>query len=286
METTKITKWSKENKLLFNDQISKVLLISRRRKERKTIGIYLNNNRLEQVDKLKYLGIIIDSKFKFNEHVKYITDRCTKSINALSKSARISWGLNHEAQKILYTGAILPQLLYAAPVWIDSMKKEYNRTKYIRVQRLISLRIEKAYRTISHEALCIITGIPPIIIKAEEAAALYNITTGRNIQKYQIDKEKNPRHWLHPAHTVKVNDNTDETTDSREDRKHIIHVYTDGSKSEHGVGSGVVIFKDDEITDTKIYKLDGCCSNNQAEQLPILKALENIQNMDTNDKTV
>jgi len=35
METTKIIKWSKENKSLFIDQKSKVLLISRRRKERK-----------------------------------------------------------------------------------------------------------------------------------------------------------------------------------------------------------------------------------------------------------
>jgi hypothetical protein len=258
----------------------------RRRKERKTIGIYLNNNRLEQVDKLKYHGIIIESKFKFNEHVKYITNRCTKLINALSKSARISWGLNHEALKILYTGAILPQLLYAVPVWIDSMKKEYNRKKYVRVQTVICLRIAKACCTVSHEALCIIRGIPPIIIKAEEAAALYNITIGRNIHKYQIDKEENPRLWLHPARTVKVSDNTDETTDGREDRKHIIHVYTDGSKREHGVGSGVVIFKDDEITDTKNYKLDGRCSNNHVEQLAILRALENIQNMDTNDKIV
>jgi len=78
MEMSKITKWSKENKLHFNDQKPKVLLISRRRKERKAIDIYLNNNHLEQVDKIKYLGIIIDSKFKFNEHIKYITDRCTK----------------------------------------------------------------------------------------------------------------------------------------------------------------------------------------------------------------
>ena len=50
MEMSKIIKWSKENKLLFNDQKSKVLLISRRRKEWKKIDIYLNNNRLEQVD--------------------------------------------------------------------------------------------------------------------------------------------------------------------------------------------------------------------------------------------
>ena len=90
MEMKKITKWSKDNKLHFNDQKSKFMLISRRRKERKAIDIYLNNNHPEQVDKIKYLGIIIDSIFKFNEHIKYITDRCTKLINALSKSARIN----------------------------------------------------------------------------------------------------------------------------------------------------------------------------------------------------
>jgi hypothetical protein len=67
MEMTKIIRWSIENKIQFNEQKSHVMLISRRRKERKTIDIYLNNNRLEQVDKLKYLGIIIDSKFKFDK---------------------------------------------------------------------------------------------------------------------------------------------------------------------------------------------------------------------------
>ena len=66
-----------------------------------------------------------------------------------------------------------------------------------------------------------------------------------------MDQEENLKYWLHPADTVKVNDNTDETTDGREDSKRSIQVYTDGSKSERGVGAGVPIFKDDKITDTK-----------------------------------
>jgi hypothetical protein len=48
MEMSKITQWSEENKLHFNDQKSKVMLISRRRKERKAIDIYLNNNHLKK----------------------------------------------------------------------------------------------------------------------------------------------------------------------------------------------------------------------------------------------
>ena len=102
MEMGKITRWSKENKLHFNNQKSKFMLISRRSKERKGIDIYLNKNHLEQADKIKYLGIIIDSKFKFNEDIKYITDRCTKLLNALSKSARISWGQQTRESSHLY----------------------------------------------------------------------------------------------------------------------------------------------------------------------------------------
>jgi hypothetical protein len=64
----------------------------------------------------------------------------------------------------------------------------------------------KTYRTISHEALCILTGITPISIKAQEVVTQYNITTRRCIQKYQIDKAENPRNWLHSADIVSVND--------------------------------------------------------------------------------
>jgi hypothetical protein len=76
-------------------------------------------------------------------------------------------------------------------LWIEYIKKKCNRAKYVRVQRLTSLRKAKAYRSISHEALCILTGLTPIDIKAEEFVTLYNITTGRNNQKYESDKTEN-----------------------------------------------------------------------------------------------
>jgi ribonuclease HI len=56
-----------------------------------------------------------------------------------------------------------------------------------------------------------------------------------------------------------------------------IQVYTDGSKQEQGVGSGAVIFKGSELIAKMQYRLDNKCSNNQAEQLAILKALEKLE---------
>jgi hypothetical protein len=49
-ELSKVTAWSKSNKIRFNDEKSKVMLVSRRkRREPEVIKVYLNNKLLEQV---------------------------------------------------------------------------------------------------------------------------------------------------------------------------------------------------------------------------------------------
>jgi hypothetical protein len=52
------------------------------------------------------------------------------------------------------------------------------------------------------------------------------------------------KHWAHPAHVVEIRD-------GQQDSKHNIRVDTDGSKSEHGVGSGIATFTDSNLIDTK-----------------------------------
>ena len=70
-ELSKITASSKIDKITFHEEKFKVLLISRRkRKETKETTVHLNNKPMEQVNTIKYLGIIID-KFKFNEYIRY-----------------------------------------------------------------------------------------------------------------------------------------------------------------------------------------------------------------------
>ena len=89
----------------------------RKRKEKKEVEIYLNNKILEQVYKIKYLGIIFDSELLFREHTNYMEEKCVRLIFALSRSAKLTWGLGHEVLKTIYTGGILTLMLYGAPVW-------------------------------------------------------------------------------------------------------------------------------------------------------------------------
>ena len=59
-----------------------------------------------------------------------------------------------------------------------------------------------------------------------------------------------------------------------------IQMYTDGSRNEQGVGAGVAMFSGNELVTTLKYRMDNRCSNNQAEQLAITKALEALEKKD------
>jgi ribonuclease HI len=227
---------------------------------------------------LRYLGIIIADKFRFSEHIRNTAARSVKLIHSLSKSAKLTWGLDHKALQTIYKDAILPLLLHGAPVWIEAMRYKHNRLKYIRVQRLMNIKIAKAFCTTSSEALCISAVITPIVIRREEAAKQYTFKKGKEDQTQSIYREVELKNWPHPADALKiieVNDYEDQT----------IQIYTDGSKQEHGVRSGVAIYIGNELATQVKYKLDNRCSNNQTEQLAIAKALEAIQTMYIKENT-
>jgi len=113
-----------------------------------------------------------------------------------------------------------------------------------------------------------LTGLTPIVIKAEEATKLY-IT--RNSQDHEVQ----PKDWLHPADSVRITEQHDE---------HAIQIFTYGSKSEDGVGARVAIFIQSKLAHQSRYTLHNRCANNEAEQLAIIKALEIIGKLYINDK--
>ena len=45
--------------------------------------MYVNHKILKQVNSLKYLGTIFDSKLTFRDHINYIEEKCSKLIFSL-----------------------------------------------------------------------------------------------------------------------------------------------------------------------------------------------------------
>jgi hypothetical protein len=66
----------------------------------------------------------------------------------------MNWGLSSKALYTIYRGAILPLIIYGVPVWNKALEMECNRKIYNPLQRIINIKIAKAYRTKSNEAFC------------------------------------------------------------------------------------------------------------------------------------
>jgi ribonuclease HI len=91
----------------------------------------------------------------------------------------------------------------------------------------------------------------------------------RGSQTQEIDYVVEHKNWPYPADGAIIIEE-EETKDST------VLAYTDGSKSELGVGSGTVMFIGTKIATQIKSRLDSKCSNNQAEQIAIISALEAV----------
>jgi len=93
-----------------------------------------------------------------------------------------------------------------------------------------------AYRSLLHSDSI----DPPIAIKTEEAFQLYDFTRGSTKEEALVERDMGVKYWHHPAETITyLKGNNEETI--------TIQIFTDGSKSEQGVGAGIVIFRSGKL---------------------------------------
>jgi hypothetical protein len=185
----------------------------------------------------------------------------------LAKTAKLQWGLGHKSLNTIYDGAIIPILTYGAPIWVEATRKNKNLTKYKRIQRLINIKIAKAYRTISYNASCVIAGVRPMEITIEQKIQTYMST---NINSIEYDAPLEVRYWRHPAELAIIHEVENCT-------RYTTEIYTDGSKTGDNFGAAGIILVNGKFVHQLKFKLHGHCSNNQAEQIAILKVLEKLE---------
>ena len=187
----------------------------------------------------------------------------------LARTAKLQWGLGHKALKTIYEGVAVPILTYGPPIWVEAIQKTKNLTKYKRIQRLMNIKIAKAYQTISYDASCVVAGVRPIQITIEQQVQTYLATKINNLA---YDTLLEVRYCRHPAELATIHEVESGTTYTTE-------VYTDGSKTGDDVGAAGIIYVNGKLVHQLKFKLHGHCSNNQAEQIAILKVLEKLEEL-------
>jgi len=133
---------------------------------------------------------------------------------------------------------------------------------------MMNIKMPKAFRTLSYEASCVLAAVRPIRHAVEEKVRNYT-ATHNNIE---YDAPLEVRYWPHSVEMPLIGAPT-------EVPHNVINIFTDGSKIGGKFGAAAVIIKDDIVLHQSKYKLHERCSNNQAEQVAILRELEQIQNL-------
>lgn len=132
---------------------------------------------------MKYLGVMIDDKFTFQEHMDYINSKVTKIMKSLWKLMPNLHGPNERKRK-LYANVLSSVVLYAAPVWAHkAMKKGKVQNSLKAMHRGIVLRVIAAYRTVAYDAAALLSRIPPYHLTAEARKSAYERIRETKIKK-------------------------------------------------------------------------------------------------------
>ena len=136
----KISNWAFQWKMSFNPDPSKQaqeVIFFRKHQKISHPSIYFNNNPIESVSSQKHLGMILDTKLNFQEHVKKILTKVNKTIGLLRKLQNI---LPRESLLTIFKSFVRPHLDYGDVIYDQS----YNNTFH---QKMESIRYNAAMAT-------------------------------------------------------------------------------------------------------------------------------------------
>ena len=123
-DLTSIKKWTLANRLTVNVQKTNAIVFSNKLKPDNTENrLLLSGEEVQFADAVKYLGVYIDSKLKFGEHIRTISGKLARNTGLLY---HIRHNLPMTARLNYYYGFIFPFLNYNIILWGGTYSSHLN----------------------------------------------------------------------------------------------------------------------------------------------------------------
>jgi ribonuclease HI len=298
-----IERWCATKGLNVSALKTKLVMFTWKRKWSLPQPITVGGLTIEPSGSVKFLGVTLDSKLNFNEHIDNTYRKALATLMQCKRAVGPTWGLTPKTCLWIYNRVVRPTLSYSAVVWVNALNKQYNAKKFVRVQAIALGISTGAMPGTDYEALDHITNTPRIVnyIKGEAAKGASRLqaykdwTTERHtsckgsilshstINNNYLDSIQlpqgnldliKPEIHLQTNYTLEIPDDSDLgahrgiIADYVAQLAHnTISCYTDGSKTDSGTGYGFVITTDNNQTeiDNDSVKLPDYCTVYQAE---------------------
>ena len=115
----KMSDWFQTNKLSLNVSKSNFIIFTGKNKnyDQSMAKLSIGKNDLLQVPYTKFLGVLIDERLSWQEHINLVNNKVRKSIGIIRK---ISGFISQNALRILYYSLIYPHLSYCNLIWAST----------------------------------------------------------------------------------------------------------------------------------------------------------------------
>lgn len=186
----RVTSWLRNADLELAAHKTEAVLLSSR-KVREVFSFRIGQHAIVSQPNLRYLGVLIDTRMCFKDHLLAVSEKASKVNGALSRIMANTGGPRSSRRKLLarVTSSIL---LYAAPVWAEATQKASYIAGIRATYRLSALRVASAFRTVSDEAIGVIAAMTPIDIVARELQRIYD--AGENASKVD-ERRRSIEEW-------------------------------------------------------------------------------------------
>lgn len=120
--------WLCSNKLKLNAAKTKGMVLGTKRNCQsfinQNLSVYINNIKVDYVDEIKYLGVVLDPQLNFTKHVEYLCKKIGKKVGYFR---RVSDNLSDWCKLAVYNTIIFPHFNYCMSLLISCKKDDiYN----------------------------------------------------------------------------------------------------------------------------------------------------------------
>ena len=302
-----VESWCKEVGLSINPDKVNLIIFSRKKKITGYKDPLLFGKYIQPVKEVKYLGIYIDQKLNWEKHLDYISGKATSTLFTSKKIVGSKWGLKPNMMRWVYTAIVRPAMVYGSHIWYKkSVMKRNGRkvthTKLQKVQRLALLLMTGASKSSPTDALEAITNITPLFLFIEGEAIMENYRTevselsevnklvDTNLKQLYEEKtllnitlsdQTKIKYNTRKNYTIKIPSRKEWIEGKVVNNNFDIVWYTDGSKTENGVGAGI-FNKDKEL----FFPLGQLITVFQAEIIAIIKCVNSILEENITDRNI
>ena len=123
----------------------------------------------------KYLGIEMDRRLWWDDHVQRKIAEGKKLLNALLSATRGNWGPRPEIAKWIYTAIIRPSISYGASVWAHDVTLKKTTSMMTSLDRAALASMAAFRPSTPTQGLAVLLGLQPLDLHLRETAMMSTI---------------------------------------------------------------------------------------------------------------